>query len=186
MNAQQQQQQPTDVYTVFAGNIDQDAAGRISRGIALATQNNVKTFHLLLQSTGGFIADGIFLYNFIQSCSINVALYNAGSIQSIAAVVFLGAKVRKTSAYATFMLHRAYMSPQAATTDRLKSVVQALLVDEQRLEAVLNKHVKIPADKLETHKHSDIWFTAKEAVECGLATEVGDFSPPTGAPIYSL
>lgn len=183
---QPKETKPTDVYAVFAGAIDQDASQRISRAIAVATQEGVKTLHILLQSTGGFIGDGIFLYNFFRSSPINIALYNAGSVQSVATIAFLGAKIRKANAHATFMLHRAYVSPQGATTDRLKAAVESLLLDEQRMEDILSIHTKIPADKIGIHKHSDIWFTAKEAVEYGFATEVGDFAPPVGAQIYSL
>ncbi len=182
----QPQTQPTDVYAVFAGNIDQDAVQRITRGISLATQNNVKNLHILMQSTGGFIADGVCLFNFLRSCPIGVTLYNAGSVQSIAAIAYLGAKCRKTSAYATFMLHRSYASPQGATSDKLQSMVHGLTIDDERVESILREHVKIPKEKWEIHKNADIWFTAKEAVECGLANEVGEFSPPIGAQIYSL
>jgi ATP-dependent Clp protease protease subunit len=94
---------------------------------------------LLFQSNGGLVGDGICLHNFFRALPIELTLYNVGSIASIAVTAYLGAKHRKASAYAAFMLHRTYASPQAATSDRLHAIAQSVSLDDERTEAILRR-----------------------------------------------
>src|SRR5581483_1480481 len=106
---------PTEAYATFSGNIDQVALNRIFNAIATGTANGVSHVHLLFHSIGGFIGDGICLYNFLNTSPIDVTIYNSGTVQSIATIAYLGAKSRKVSTYATFMIHRSHANPQGAT-----------------------------------------------------------------------
>jgi ATP-dependent Clp protease protease subunit len=63
-----------------------------------ATQGGVTELHLLIQSSGGMVGDGISLYNFFRSLPLDLHVYNTGTVASIAAIAFLGAKRRYTSA----------------------------------------------------------------------------------------
>src|SRR4051794_30276298 len=91
-----------EIYAAFAGQIDQGAVQRIFQSFAGAMTNKISGVHLLFQSAGGFIGDGVCLYNFFRAMPIDLTLYNAGSVCSAAVIAYLGAKKRKTSAYATF------------------------------------------------------------------------------------
>ena len=94
----------TEVYFVFCGIIDQNSVNRIFNTLAVVTnpQNHVVHVHLLFQSTGGFVGDGFCLYNFFKSLTVDLTIYNVGSVQSAATIAFLGAKKRKTSARAVY------------------------------------------------------------------------------------
>lgn len=177
---------PTEVYAFFAGTIDTQAAQRIMHGIDLSTQSGVKTFHLLMQSTGGFVSDGVCLYNFFRALPIDLAIYNCGSIASAATTAYLGAKIRKTSAFATFMIHRTHVSPVAANTSTLEALTHSIGLDDARLDAIHKSQLRLSKEKWDIHNVRDLWFSAKEAVDCGIASEIGEFSPPVGTSIYSL
>lgn len=102
----------------------------LANGINIATQQGAKRVHLLFQSSGGSVGDGIFLHNFFKNCPIDVAVYNAGTVASIGVVAFLGAKTRIVSKHATFMVHPSTNAPQPVNTaDRLKAVVESLRLD---------------------------------------------------------
>jgi hypothetical protein len=109
---------PPEIYGVFCGNVDQASVARIMSGMATAINNRVPRLHLLFQSSGGLVGDGVCLYNFLKALPIPLTIYNVGSVSSIAALAYLGAEERKVSAHATFMLHRTYASPQAAGAER--------------------------------------------------------------------
>lgn len=181
-----QTQAKNDAYAVFAGSIDQAAVQRIFNSLTSAMAGNITHVHLLFQSTGGFVGDGVCLYNFFKAFPIPLTLYNVGSVQSIATLAFLGANKRKTSAHATFMMHRSHSSPQMATAASLDSIANGLRMDDERTEAILRNCLTIPNDKWDSHKYSDIWFTSKEAVQVGIASEIGEFSPPAGSRIYNV
>jgi ATP-dependent Clp protease protease subunit len=177
-----------EVYAIFAGAIDQSSVQRFfnSFAIASAPASNVSHIHLLLQSTGGFVADGICLYNFFRALPIDLTIYNIGSVSSIAVVAYLGAKKRKTSARATFMLHRTSVSPQSATATLLKSLADSVVLDDKRTESILSEHVTLSQDRWALLNYHDQWFSAEEAVDTGLADEIADFAPPMGTQIYNI
>lgn len=175
-----------EVYGFFAGVIDQQAVQRICNGIAVASSNNVDHIHLLMQSTGGHPGDGICLYNLFRNLNTGLTVYNCGQISSIATLAYLGARNRKTSAHATFMIHRTYANPVGATSDRLQSVTQTLLLDDQRTEAILREALELTDDQWTSHKYQELWLSAADAIKCKLATEIGEFAPPIGQKLFSL
>lgn len=48
------------IYAIFAGSIDQIATQRLGNAVSLATQQGVDEIHLLFQTSGGTIGDGVF------------------------------------------------------------------------------------------------------------------------------
>lgn len=175
---------PKKVFGIFAGLIDQTAVQRLSNALSIASQQGVDEVHLLLQTSGGIIGDGVCLYNIFRSSPVSVSLYNAGTIASIGVIVFLGADHCNTSTNATFMIHKTTFSPIAATVDRLQSAAFAATLDDQRVEAILHEHINLPEEKWGVHKFADLWLSASEAVEAGVADAIADFSPPKGEQIY--
>ena len=77
------------LYVTAAGIIDQAFLQRVFQGFAMASNANVQQIHLLFQSTGGTVADGIALYNYLRTLPIELHLYNAGTVSSIAVIVVL-------------------------------------------------------------------------------------------------
>src|SRR5882672_2383880 len=114
---------PPVVYATFSGEINQDSVARIIKGVT-SVMGQVTHLHVLFNSTGGFISDGICLYNFFRALTLDLTLYNGGSVSSIAAIAFLGAHHRKTSTYGTFMIHRSHSSPQGATASKLEDIAR--------------------------------------------------------------
>src|SRR5713226_10347317 len=108
-----------NMYAVFSGEINQDSTRRFFKAVSTATAKNVRHLHVLVESYGGFVGDGICLYNFFRSLPIDLTIYNAGAVQSIAAIAYLGAKKRKTSKHGNFMIHRTGSGSQPATRARL-------------------------------------------------------------------
>jgi ATP-dependent Clp protease protease subunit len=43
----------------------------------------------LVQSTGGFVGDGIAIYNYLRNVPIEIIAYNGGMVSSIAVLVFI-------------------------------------------------------------------------------------------------
>ena len=174
---------PKELYGMFAGPIDQAAAQRISNAMMLAINNDVEGIHLLFQSGGGNVGDGIYIFNLFRSLPISLTLYNAGSIASVAVIAYLGAAKRITTSNATFMVHRTHFSPVGATSE---GPANTAILDEKRIESVLQSKLKLPEDKLKLHSVADLWLSADEAVAAGLATSVGNFTPPKGQRMFYI
>jgi ATP-dependent Clp protease, protease subunit len=182
-----EQVQPVpNVYAMFCGGIDQNAVQRIMAGVNLAGQKNVQHIHILFQSSGGTIGDGVCLYNFLKNATIEVSLYNVGTISSIAVLAYLGATNRKASTHSTFMIHRSTMSPPIPTAERLQAAVDSLKIDDARTEIIYRGHIKIPDEKWSDLRHNEFWFTAQDAVKNGIASEIAEFAPPKGTHVSNL
>lgn len=108
---------PVEVYASLVGRIDEASVQRITQNLSPGTAPtaNISRLHVLFQSSGGIVGDGVFLYNYFRSFPIELIFYNSGTIASIGVVAFLGAQGRKASASATFMIHRTSYNSQAAS-----------------------------------------------------------------------
>ncbi len=174
------------IYGTFAALIDTATVQRVFGAFSIMMTNKVTHCHLLFQSTGGYVGDGIALYNFFRVLPFELSLYNVGQVASIASVAFLGAQRRKTSAYAAFMLHRSSMSPQSATAAKLKNAAESLVIDDERTEAILRAHLTLSDEQWTRLGYHDLTFSGPEAVKVGLANEVSEFAPPSGTQLFNL
>jgi ATP-dependent Clp protease protease subunit len=177
---------PSEVYAIFCGGIEQATAQKIVNGLTNAMALKVKHVHALFQSAGGYVGDGVFLYNLFRSVTIELTLYNVGQISSAGLVAYLGAGHRKTTRTATFMLHRSTNSPQFATAEKLDHTAKSLILDDERTESIIKNHVNFPPDLWEKLRHYDLYLSGEEAVKFGIADEIGEFSPPPGTQVFNL
>jgi ATP-dependent Clp protease protease subunit len=177
---------PPEVYAVFCDGINQLSVQRIFINIAGATQKGCKHVHLLFQSLGGSVPDGVALYNFFKTAPIDITLYNVGSVQSVAAIAYLGAKKRKTSARATFVFHRVTGTAQAAKSGLLETLTGSVVIDDQRTESIMREHIDMPTENWAVIDHGDLLFTAEDAVKSKIAEEIAEFTPAPGFPIYNI
>lgn len=176
-----------DVYFTFSDGINQSSVQRIMNNLTLATNNGAPNVHLFFHSAGGSVSDGIALYNFFRAYTTNLVLYNGGMVASIAAISYLGARTRKTSAHAVFMLHKTTNLPlQPAQSGTLQVMAESVALDDRRSDAIRAEHTRIPAERLALLDKYDLFITAQEAVEYGMAQEIAEFSPPTGGKLYNI
>jgi ATP-dependent protease ClpP protease subunit len=125
---------PEEIWATYCGDINAANVAKLVNGLTTVGVSGTKRIHILFQSWGGFVGDGVFLYNALKKFSIEVVLYNAGQVASAAAIAFLGAHARKTTANAVFMIHKATNSPNGAGVDKLKVVADNLAIDDGRIE----------------------------------------------------
>jgi ATP-dependent Clp protease, protease subunit len=177
---------PTEIYAIFCGGIEQFTAQKISSGLTGAIAQKAEHVHILFQSSGGFIGDGVYLYNLLRSLPIKSSLYNAGQVSSAAVTAYLGATHRYVSSQATFMIHRGTQNPQPATSRNLRHIGNNLSIDDQRTETILRSHINLSDEIWNTMQYHDVYLSAEEAIDCGMAEAVKDFAPPLGTQVYNL
>jgi ATP-dependent Clp protease protease subunit len=179
--------QPTkEVYAIYTGDIDQKNVPRLVSAVTLCSGDGTTHLHVQFQSWGGFVGDGIFLYNLFRVLPFELHLYNSGAVASAAVLAYLGARRRKASAHAEFMIHLSSRSQPSTTAASLKSLAESLSLDDSRTEAILREHIKLPEARWSEFKYHDIRFSGAQAVEVGLAQEVAEFAPPEGTRLYNL
>jgi len=179
-------QLPAEVFAIFCGGVEQATAQKVVNSLTIAMGGKVKHVHLLFQSAGGYVGDGVFLHNLFRSVPVELTLYNVGQVSSAGVVAYLGAKHRKTTANGTFMLHRSTNSPQFATAAKLNHVAKSLILDDQRTEDIVRNHVKFPPELWDALEHHDVYISGEEAVKFGIAHEIAEFAPPSGTQVFNL
>lgn len=177
---------PSEIYAVFTGPLDQETVTRIFNGLTAASTNGVRQFHLLFQSQGGGIGESITLFNLFRALPFDLTLYNTGTVASGATLAYLGAKRRKVSAHALFMIHRTQTTTQCANTQAIQSLADSAVINDQRMETILRQHITMSSEKWCQLDYRDILFTAEEAVKAGIADEIGEFSPPCGSRLFNV
>lgn len=174
-------------YLGYTGPIDSDGVSRIAGAINNAVNSSCDEVHLCFSSLGGYVSDGIYLYNHIRGLPLNVVIHNVGSVSSIAVAVFVAAHERYCSPYAMFMIHPTVMpSQEGMTSERLQSSLNAALADDTRTENILRERAAIPEEILVARRFKDVYITPKEAVIYGLVHGVKEFSLPKGNQIVQV
>lgn len=166
-------------YFTLSGDVNSDMVRRLFDAVADMSHEHVSTAHLLIQSNGGYVSDGICLYNLLSHLPIKFITYNAGAVASIAVILFLSGKERYASETARFMLHKSHATaPAGARPDALEIIVDGLRADDLRTEQILKAQVKLTPQQWQIHAYSDLHVTAQQAVHVGLINAVADFAPP--------
>jgi len=173
-------------YFGYTGVIEPSGVSRIAGALNSAVNNGTKTVHLAFSSNGGFVADGIYLYNHIRALPLHLVIYNTGSVSSIAVSVFLAADERYCSAHSMFMIHPTTMSAESMSARRLQSTLDAALADDDRTDNILRERSLISAEILISRRHSEIHIAPESAVELGLVREIREFSLPEGHQIVQI
>ena len=174
-------------YYGFTGIIEPASATRIASAFNHAANSGYDEIYLCLSSTGGYTADGVFLYNHIMGLPAKVIIHNIGTVMSIATVLYVAAKCRHCSKHGLFMLHPTSMHAQERMqAEQLQSSLTAALADDQRTEDILRERISIPGALLTERRFKEVYITAEKAVELGLAHAVCDFSLPEGNEIFQI
>jgi ATP-dependent Clp protease, protease subunit len=174
-------------YFTLTGDVNSEMVRRIFEAVSDMTEEGITTAHVLIQSNGGYVSDGICLYNYLSKLPIQFVTYNAGAVASIAVIVFLAGTRRYASETARFMLHKSHASAApGARPDALAIIVEGLRADDLRTEQILMKHIKLLKENWEVHANSDLHLTSHEALVVGMINEIADFAPPKGANIINI
>ena len=174
-------------YYGFTGIIEPGSATRIASAFNLTVNNGCDEIYLCLSSTGGFVADGIYLYNHIRSLPAKVIIHNIGTVASIATAVYVAASERFCSEHGVFMIHPTEMSQQGnMRPERLQDLLNAALAEDQRTEDILCQRTSIPNDTLSARRIREIYITPQQAVEFGLSDAVCEFTLPAGNEIFQV
>jgi len=174
-------------YYGYTGAIDSSGAGRIAAALNTAANDDADEVQLCLSSYGGYVSDGIYLYNHIRGLPVMVVAHNTGSVTSIAVAVFVAASERYCSPHGMFMIHPTIMSSkEGMSAQRLQSSLDSALADDRRTENILRERAAIPEEILTARRFKDVYITPKEAVIYGLVHGVKEFELPKGNQIIQI
>ena len=128
---------------------------------------------ILLSTYGGNVYDGISLYDAIKKSKTDVDITCFGKIMSIGIIILLSAKTRKAYRNTTFMIHELSSGVIGKLADMEESIDESKRINRVLFD-IIEKETKITHSWLKEiyNKKKDWFFTAEEALEIGLITEI--------------
>lgn len=128
---------------------------------------------ILLSTYGGNVYDGLSLHDAIKNSKTDVDITCFGKIMSMGIVILLSAKTRKAYRNTTFMIHELTSGVIGKIAEMEESIDEAKRINRVLFD-IIEKETKISHSWLKEifNKKKDWFFTAEEALEIGLITEI--------------
>jgi ATP-dependent Clp endopeptidase proteolytic subunit ClpP len=135
--------------------------------------DSVPNLRLYIQSYGGWAHAGFAGYDHIKNMDIPIHTYIDGVAASAATLLTLAGSKRYIHQNAFMMIHQArYDYWGTYTHNELEDQVENAKNLMEALKKVYLKETKIPEKKLEEILNHDLYFSAEECIEYGLADEI--------------
>jgi ATP-dependent Clp protease protease subunit len=124
-----------------------------------------------INSPGGYVFDGITIYNLLRQSRSKIITQVDGSALSIASVIFQGGDVRRIADNGTLMIHNAWGMAFGNAREFRKYADELDLADENILKAY-QRHQQADPDQIKELLDAETWMGAERAIELGLADEM--------------
>lgn len=175
-------------YFGFTGVIDSNGTTKICAALNHAVNSAYDGVHLCMSSLGGYIADGVYLYNHIRALPLEITIHNTGNISSIAVAVYVAAQKRLCSPHALFMIHPTGIGPfnEHQPWVKLDSALKSALAEDQRTEDILRERTTLPDTLLSARRVREVHILPDEALRYGLVHSICDFSLPKGNEVIQI
>lgn len=128
-----------------------------------------------INSPGGSVYDGIAIYNALKRYEGGVDVVVDSIAASIASIIALAGEKRTTSKGAMWMIHQAMTFAFGNQTEIGKALAM-LEAGDKSLVSIYSEAIKKTPDEIMEMMKAETWFTAEEAVESGLSTDIGGTS----------
>ncbi len=125
-----------------------------------------------INSPGGSVQDGLALYDVMQAISCPIRTICMGMAASMASVLFAAGDSRQMLTHSKIMIHDPRIVQTGGTALDLQTISENLMKTREIMADILSAHTGRSANEILEKTKSDSYFTAKEAVEFGLADEI--------------
>ena len=161
------------------GEINSETANDICKQILiLASEDREKPVKLLISSPGGEINPGLSIVDALTTSDLSIYTYCIGKAYSMAAIVFACGKKRFMLENSEVMIHEPLISTRSfsASTSSVKNISDNMIVVKKKICRILADRCKKDSDAVEKDLENDLYMSAQEAVDYGIADAIAPFS----------
>lgn len=170
-------------YVTFTAQIRPKEFDAFLKLLADAMRGGYTSVHLLMTTTGGYVNQGVALYEILKGLPINVVAHNIGAVESIGVPVFLAGHERYCTPNAIFGFHRVGITPSNLYVEApgLRLRIDSMEADEQRSASMISERTDLStADVLQLFSDGAP-KGAEFALQHGFVNEIKGVSLPPGA-----
>jgi len=165
----------------LGGPVDDDSANLIIAQLLFLSNEDAKTdIHFYINSPGGSVTSGMAIYDTMRYLRCDVATYCIGQAASMGAILFAGGTAGKRFLLnnSRVLLHQPLISGvmTGPATD-LEIEAREMLRIRERLYEILAQHTGQPVEKIEKDCDRNLWLTAQESINYGLADKILQKAP---------
>ncbi len=146
----------------------------ISRVIYLDRVAPGEKITLYINSPGGEVKSGLALYDVLRMIKSPVRTVVIGTASSMGAILFLAGEKRCMTAHSQIMIHdpSIRMGDVPAKALSVQETLEGLMKSREELAKIIAERTGKTLKSIYAKTKGDAFFSAKEAVEFGLATEI--------------
>lgn len=161
----------------ITGEINENSAMTFFQQLMyLNAEDSSKPISVFVNSPGGEIDNGLLMYDAIVGSQAPVRMFCTGGAYSLGAVLFAAGKERFMLPHSKLMLHEPLLGGKiGGNASSIKSISDSLLETKSMINKLLALHTEKTEEEINKMTSYDHYFTAKEAVEMGLADGIKDF-----------
>ncbi|AFZ51127.1 ClpP family protease [Dactylococcopsis salina] len=179
-----ERQAPT-VTIKLLGEINNDTVGNLVNLLTQLSNQGIEDVLLVINSGGGKVKSGMMAYEYLKNLPINLHTHNIAMSSSAASWIYCAGDKRTASPNSYFTLHYSTTNPgRQYSHHQAETIYEDMKNDSNFIEEVtesctnLSKAETVRALELET------LYTASEAIDIGLAEEIGFPSEILGQSCY--
>ena len=159
--------------TVYIGEVnDMTALAAVSQINYLSSKSKAP-IKIVINSPGGSVTAGLAIYDAMMASPCEIITVATGVAASMGA--FLLSAGNRGKRYVTpstwVMIHQPSAGTRGRVTDMEINVEHFIRV-KQRLNAILADNIGKSEEQIKTDSEHDLWMSAKEAVEYGIADKI--------------
>jgi ATP-dependent Clp protease protease subunit len=176
-------------YISFSAEISPQTTETLIAVLGEQANNKVDEVYLMLSTPGGFVANGLNLYNVLRALPFKLIIHNVGNVDSIGNAIFLAGVERYACPHSTFMFHGVGFDTKTGQRFEekiLRESLGSLLQDQRRIGDIIRQHTNLDARKIRNLFREARTKDADYAKSVGIVHDIRDVKIPPGSPIISL
>ena len=160
---------------IFVGTPITDTVANIviAQLLFLQKENKNQEIQLYINSPGGYVSDGLAIYDTMQYLTCDIATYCIGQAMSMGALLLAAGTKGKRFAlpHARVMLHQPSGGVGGTAADIERHTEEIIKLKREMIE-IFAKHSGQDVEKIEEDSDRDFFLNAAEAKDYGLVDEV--------------
>ncbi len=175
------------VYISFCADINLSTTEQlIAASFDLIQQGNEHLYYLF-STTGGFVSNGITLYNTLKALPVHTTMHNVGNVDSIGNAVFLAGKERFACPNSTFMFHGVGFNRAGQLEEKeCRETLENILVLQRKIGSVIAEQTPLKGEIIESLFREASTRDAQFALDNGFIQAIKPIEIPKEAQLVQL
>lgn len=157
------------------GTIDRDLANDIVAQLLYLQEEAKEPIYIYINSFGGEINAGLYIYDVLQSITVPVYMYCTGMAASMAAVLLAGGQKgrRFILPHSKTMIHEPLLvEGVGGSATSIRNISESILETKKIVNGILSKHTGKTLKEVDKATSFDNYMNAEKSVEFGICDKV--------------